>query len=269
MHDPAKNLDIYAICQLIERVGKITLRHFSSRSYQVFTKKDNSPVTEADLEASRELASGLKALSPHLIIDEESVDLAALNPKELPENFWLLDPIDGTRDFIAGTGDYTVNVALIHSYYPIAGFIYAPYHRDLFYAIRGKGAYHQHNSGKWQSIQARSADSKQLTILVNRSAIERAIQSLRLSFPDCKIVRMGSSLKYCRLAQGCADLYVRYGPTHEWDTAAAQIILEEAGGALTNHKGTRVSYRKDGLRNESLMARGDPKLKISYPPDAK
>jgi len=223
----------------------------------VSRKEDNSPLTQADMAAHHVIDAGLSALTPDWpILSEESVSVP-YEERQRWGTYWLVDPLDGTREFIKRNGEFTVNIALIHEHQPVMGVVYAPALDLLFYATKGKGAHRQLGSAPSQLIHARNFEPTQVTVAGSRShAGERLLGFLERLGPHM-LISMGSSLKICLVAEGRADVYPRLGPTSEWDTAAAQCVLEEAGGKLigTDNKPFRYNLKKS-LLNPDFFAVG-------------
>jgi 3'(2'), 5'-bisphosphate nucleotidase len=224
---------------------------------EVQHKHDNSPLTQADLAAHDIIEAGLAKLSPELpVLSEESAAIPFATRQKW-DRYWLVDPLDGTREFIKRNGEFTVNIALIDSHRPILGVVYAPALNLLFYAANGEGAYKQFCSNAPQPIKARNYDATQVTVAGSRShAGEELIRFLDRMGPHM-LISMGSSLKICLVAEGRADIYPRLGLTSEWDTAAAQCVLQEAGGQLIDMDGNPFCYNlKESLLNPHFFAVG-------------
>lgn len=224
---------------------------------EVQHKQDNSPLTQADLAAHNIIEKGLSDLIPELpVLSEESAAIPYSTRREWG-NYWLVDPLDGTREFIKRNGEFTVNIALIENHKPVMGVVFAPALNLLFYAAKGKGAYRQLGSKPPQAISARSFDSTQVTVAGSRShAGDELLRFLDKMGPHM-LISMGSSLKICLVAEGRADVYPRLGLTSEWDTAAAQCVLEEAGGRLVGLDGEPFRYNlKESLLNPHFFAVG-------------
>ncbi|HSH72837.1 MAG TPA: 3'(2'),5'-bisphosphate nucleotidase CysQ [Methylophilaceae bacterium] len=227
----------------------------------VVRKQDNSPLTHADIAAHHVIESGLQKLTPHLPqLSEESIAIP-YSTRATWRRYWLIDPLDGTREFIKRNGEFSVNIALIDHGKPIMGVVYGPDKEQLYYGCAGLGAFKQEGDGEIQRIHARPLNVNDLTIAGSRSHVSVKTKAFlnkvggNLSIP--KSISLGSSLKICLVAEGLADLYPRLGLTSEWDTAAAQCVLEEAGGLLTDHQGEAFTYNtKDSLLNPEFFARG-------------
>ncbi len=234
----------------------------STQGIAVQRKVDHSPVTRADLCAHELITDALRSLTPTIpIISEEGV-LPLAADRLAWERCWLVDPLDGTRGFIDGSVEYTVNIALIEQQRPVLGVIYVPYEKKLYYAMQGEGAYSQ-VQGVSRRIQCRALDFQQpLHIAVSQYHHAQWFTRLLIDIPKYELVRMNSSVKICLIAAGVADVYPRLGPTSEWDTAAGQCIVEEAGGALVNLDGQALTYNaRATLENPGFIVMGDPMRK--------
>ena len=219
-------------------------------------KLDHSPVTQADLVSHRILEAGLARLAPHWpVLSEESVEVP-FDERKSWRHFWMIDPLDGTKEFLHRTGEFTVNIALIEDDRPILGVVYAPAIDKLYFAARGAGSYRK--DGKVTTpIKVAPATAGTTRFVVSRCHASE--QETPAHFKDqtkgCEFMVMGSSLKFCLIAEGAADVYPRNGPTMEWDTAAAQCILEEAGGSVTDLEGNAIRYNKQVVVNSGFVAR--------------
>jgi 3'(2'), 5'-bisphosphate nucleotidase len=238
-----------AITAIYNRTGGIEVRD----------KEDRSPLTEADMAAHHAIVAGLDALTPDLpVLSEESAEIP-FSERSLWERYWLVDPLDGTREFLKRNGEFTVNIALIERHQPILGVILAPVTGLCYFACRGQGAYKQvapHTEPTPIRVRARRA--RRVTVAISRSHPNAGLEQFLKGLGDYECVAMGSSLKSCMVAEGAADIYVRLGPTSEWDTAAAQCIVEEAGGAVTDTTRQTLRYNtKKGLLNPHFLVFGD------------
>lgn len=239
-----------ALCNQIRRVaveaGDITLNHFDDAGYQgADAKADGSPVTLADQEAEHFITEKLKEIVPDvLVVGEEAASEGYRPDLEEHEYFWLVDPLDGTKEFISGSGDYTVNIALIHKGEPVLGVVYAPVHGEL-YAGCGEGTairWMEDNDNE-KPIHVREVPNEGMTIVSSKShGSGEKLDNFLSHYKIKKQVKRGSSLKICSVASGKADMYPRFGPTCEWDTAAAHAVLRSAGGRLTDINGAELSY---------------------------
>jgi len=250
--DPLSDLAAAAALEILE-VGRSGAQ----------TKADGSPVTPADEAAELLIRKELRRLIPELpIISEEQ---AAQEIPKVPArgSYFLVDPLDGTSDFIAGRDEYTVNIALMTDGAPVFGVIAAPASSVIWRGIVGRGAQRIEVSAdgrtvSMQAIRTRSAASDNLTVMVSRSHLEARTKAYVDGLPVTELVRCGSSIKFCRLAEGAADLYARLAPTHDWDIAAGHAILAAAGGTVMAPNGAPIAYGSEDLLIPAFLAWGDP-----------
>lgn len=226
---------------------------------EIVKKDDNSPLTIADREANAVICKGLEKLAiQYPIISEENKAIPYAERKNY-EYCWMVDPLDGTKEFIKRNGEFTVNIALIHKGRPVMGVVYAPVLEELYWAIEGQGAFQHKAGGESKQLQVPSygMQDEGLNIVASRSHLNDATKAFLEQLNAPNIVSKGSSLKFLLLATADAHLYPRVAPTMEWDTAAAQIVLEEAGGAVL-HFETRepLVYNKENLLNPYFIATG-------------
>ena len=226
--------------------------------YCVEQKCDDSPVTEADYAAHEVIYKGLSSLTPEWPVLSEEGELADFELRRQWQRYWLVDPLDGTREFIKCNDEFTVNIALIENHQPVLGVIQVPVNRDCYYAIQGGGAFYQAQGNAAEPIRTQQWNGESITIAGSRSHRMPVFRSFLEFFDDYRLLSLGSSLKSCYVAQGRADIYARFGPTSEWDTAAAQCIVEEAGGLLTDLNLNPLRYNtKESLINPPFFAFGD------------
>ncbi len=243
------------ISDIAVRAGEIILEVYG-REFEVREKSDTSPVTEADEAAERLIASALRAMTPDIpVIAEEEV--AAGRIERINGRFWLVDPLDGTKEFIARNGEFTVNIALIEGDIPVLGVVHAPVLQTT-YAGAGPGtASMVVAAGPKAPISARHIPDDGAVIVASRSHGDD--DKLREFTGAIKVAgsrAAGSSLKFCLVAAGEADIYPRFGPTCEWDTAAGHAVLRAAGGSVRRLDGSDFTYGKPGFRNPEFIARG-------------
>ncbi len=246
--------------KLARRAGAAILQIYSG-TFSVEHKSDNSPLTAADMAAHRIIVEGLHALTPDIpVLSEESAGIDWAIRKAWPRH-WLVDPLDGTREFIKRNGEFTVNIALIEDHAPVLGVVLAPVTSELYFALRQEGAFVERTPGAMpQPIETRPAPSIPV-VAGSRSHAQERTGAMLANLGEHRMVSMGSSLKFCLIARGEADLYLRLGPTSEWDTAAAQCVLCEAGGGVFDLHGEPLRYNaRDSLINPEFVAVGDPTL---------
>ena len=210
------------------------------------------------MAAHHTIIAGLQALTPSLpILSEEEADIP-FTERSGWRSYWLVDPLDGTREFIKRNGEFTVNIALIEDHQPILGVIYVPVSGVSYFACRDEGAYRLEPGGKARAVHVRAWRGGHIIVAGSRSHNDQRFVRFLAQFDDYTIISMGSSLKSCLVAEGKADVYVRLGPTSEWDTAAAQCIVEEAGGKILDTTMQPLRYNtKESLLNPFFIVCGD------------
>ncbi|MFK5892697.1 MAG: 3'(2'),5'-bisphosphate nucleotidase CysQ [Pseudomonadota bacterium] len=245
------------VLELVKRAGKKILE-VAEQCIDIDCKIDNTPVTNADLAANELIVSELSHLdSKFPVLSEESTKIP-FSQRKLWNTYWLVDPLDGTREFINNNGEYSINIALIHEHKAIFGVIYAPVQGVIYYAYKGAGAYKIDGLNKPEQLHVNDQKRCPLIIACGNNQPGDEFEEFVKQLGDVAFIAMGSSLKSCLIADGSADLYARLGPTSEWDTAAAQCIVEEAGGCLTNLKMQPLTYNtKDSLLNPHFLVYGD------------
>ena len=246
-----------AVADLARDAGRRIMRIYKA-GFTVELKDDHSPLTEADMAAHNAILAGLDLLTPTIpVLSEESADID-FETRRRWRTYWLIDPLDGTREFIKRNGEFTVNIALIHEHRPVLGVIHVPVSGVDYLARRGNGAFRQAPGQAAERIHVRTACRKPPVIAGSRSHQGPALKAFLGRIGEHHLLSMGSSLKSCLVAEGKADLYVRLGPTSEWDTAAAQCIVEEAGGRVTDTRMRALRYNtRDSLLNPDFFVFGD------------
>ena len=233
------------------KAGKVA-KEISQRGVKISIKDDKSPVTDGDLAVDEILRSKIKVLSPEIpIISEETVDLN-INIKKEDTSFWLIDPIDGTRDYIKKKEEYTLNAALIIDLKPAAGIIYAPAKNRLFFSY-GKNLAFEMNNGKVTNLRCKKINNNEIIGLENSGETPSEILSIYKKYKVTKKIKMSSSLKFCTLAAGEADIYAAQARAYEWDIAAGHAILKHSGGNVTDFNGKEILYGKKDFKNPSLI----------------
>ena len=219
-------------------------------------KSDESPVTQADLDAERIILDALRRLTPDLPAVAEEEMSAGCVP-EIGDRFWLVDPLDGTREFLSRNGEFTVNIALVENRRPILGVVHAPTRGLTFSGLHPGGATCREGDGPAEAIRVRPPPEQGITVVASRrhGSIEEREHFLRGRKVAARLA-CGSSLKFCVVARGEADVYPRFGPTMEWDTAAGHAVLTAAGGSVTTTEGKEFLYRKPGFENPDFIAWG-------------
>lgn len=228
-----------------------------SGNIAVQQKADHSPLTEADLAAHRLIEHGLNQMTRQIpVLSEESATIP-YSVRAAWKCYWLVDPLDGTREFIKRNDEFTVNIALIEEGRPVLGVVYAPAMDLLYFADSTHGAFKESHDQAAQPIKARQLDLEGITVAGSRSHANERMQGFLRNLSTPELISLGSSLKICLVAEGKADVYPRLGPTSEWDTGAAQCILEQAGGRLVDRSNVALKYNtKDSLLNPEFFACG-------------
>ena len=254
---PTKTL-LPAVELFVREAGAVILEVYAE-DFAVTHKPDDSPVTVADQRAETVLLRSLSMLTPRFpVFAEEAVAAAgAPDAAELGERFWLVDPLDGTREFVARNGEFTVNVALIEHGEPVLGVVFAPALGRLYAGVVGHGAWCEDGAGR-RSIHCRTPPPEGVHVVASRSHGDAAaLQKFLTQHKVASVVAAGSSLKLCLLAEARADLYPRFGRTMEWDIAAGHAVLAAAGGSVLRlDDGTPLRYGKRGLENPDFIASG-------------
>ncbi|MFS8781825.1 3'(2'),5'-bisphosphate nucleotidase CysQ [Synechococcus sp. R6-6] len=249
------------VCRLAEAAGQAILPFYRQKSLPIQLKADASPLTEADLAAHHLILQGLQELTPGIpLLSEESSDIPYAQ-RQGWRHFWLVDPLDGTREFIEGSGQFTVNIALVEAGIPILGVVHAPALGLTYAAAQKLGACKRERTPSCvheQPIRTCPYAQEPLQVVASRShsnpETEQFLERLRQRCGSLEVKSVGSALKLCLVAEGSAHLYPRFGPTLEWDTAAAQCIVEQAGGRVTDLAGDPLRYNKPDLHNPSFVA---------------
>ena len=225
--------------------------------FEVTRKADASPLTEADLASHRTIVEGLRDLTPAIpVLSEESTEVE-FSTRRGWTRYWLVDPLDGTRDFVNGNDDFTVNIALVERHAPVLGVVVVPVTGVTYAAARNLGA-RRHDADGEHRIGVRRTATPPFRVAASRSHRDRKTDAFIRGLGRCEELSIGSSLKFCRLAEGAVDIYPRFGPTCEWDTAAAQVVVEEAGGRVTDVELEPLRYNtSESLLNPHFLAFGD------------
>ncbi len=246
-----------AVIDIARQAGERILEIYHSE-FAVEAKDDKSPLTEADMAAHHVIVAGLGRLTPDIpVLSEESAKIP-FSERSTWRRYWLVDPLDGTKEFIKRNGEFTVNIALIEDHQPVLGVIVVPVSGLCYYAVRGQGAFRQAADGAPEPIHVRPLDLNHLVVAGSRSHAGPALAGFLARLGSPQLISMGSSLKFCLVAEGKADLYPRLGPTSEWDTGAAQCIVEEAGGIVTDTAMRPLRYNtKESLLNPFFFVSAD------------
>jgi 3'(2'), 5'-bisphosphate nucleotidase len=256
---------IEELIALVEAAGAAIMAIYET-DFSVETKPDQSPLTQADLAAHRILAEGLAVLTPEVPLFSEESELPPFEERRSWERYWLVDPLDGTKEFVSRNGEFTVNVALIEAHSPVLGVVGVPVRRQVYVGLAGEGAYRLSREASGTSRHELGGrkldDAGPVGVVASRShggeRLERYLDTLAATFSGVTRTPVGSSLKLCILAEGEADLYPRLGPTSEWDIAAAHAVLAAAGGEVWAVDGAPLEYnRKESVLNPEFFAVAD------------
>lgn len=247
------------VLRVAKRAGSRIMPYFGDHTrLQVRHKADKTPITKADIISHETVLEGLSKLSPNIPVLSEEGDIPKYSVRKLWEEYWLCDPLDGTQGFLRDCEEFSVNIALIQNHQPVLGVIYSPIFQLLYYAYKGNGSYVQFDDEQPSKIQSSSLHRSNLRVIIGRYHSTKRLARLTTLFKSMKIIRLNSSLKFGFLADGKGDIYLRYGPTGEWDTAAGQCILEEAGGLVVDLQGEPLHYnQRDSLINPPFLAIGE------------
>ncbi len=229
-------------------------------------KADDSPLTKADLASHELINAELAKLWPGIpVLSEESADIP-WETRQSWQEYWLVDPLDGTREFISRNGEFTVNIALIKDHKPVLGVVYVPVTGSCYFGARDYGAWRQERGAPAIAIEVRQPAAEPAVIVGSRSHANPELASQLNKLGPHELISMGSSLKFCRVAEGLADFYPRLGPTSEWDTAAAQAVVEAAGGQVVKIDGTPLAYNtRETYLNPYFFVFADPAREWLWP----
>jgi len=263
MSNPVAPLNLESLLESVRAISgqaaKKILEIYDSE-FAVAVKDDRSPLTQADLASHKTICEGLQQLTPEIpILSEESKSLP-YSVRSQWSRYWLVDPLDGTKEFIKRNGEFTVNIALIEGHGVALGVVFVPVTQVCYFAARGVGAFKlEPGAGSVKRIQTRKVDPRSFVVCGSRSHGSEAVQDLIRQLPgEVEFISQGSSLKLCLVAEGRADVYPRFGLTSEWDTAAAQCVVEQAGGIVVDVGFRPLAYNaKDDILNPYFIVIGD------------
>ncbi len=262
--NPAKH-DLERLVDISYRAGLDILQWYDG-DMGITHKADDSPLTNADLASHELISEELEKHWPEIpVLSEESADIS-WQTRRMWNQYWLVDPLDGTKEFINRNGEFTVNIALIRDHQAVLGIVHVPVTGTSYFGARGLGAWRQHEGSNAERIKARQPAAEPLVIVGSRSHANPELASQLEKLGQHELTSMGSSLKFCRVAEGLADFYPRMGPTCEWDTAAAQAVVEAAGGQVVKIDGTPLAYNtKEPYLNPNFFVFGDPTREWLWP----
>jgi 3'(2'), 5'-bisphosphate nucleotidase len=232
---------IEPIVALAEDAGRAILEVYST-DFDVQEKDDESPLTQADLAAHRRISEGLKSLTPDIPVISEESGLPEFSERRQWHRYWIVDPLDGTKEFVNRNGEFTVNIALIEDHRPVLGVVHVPVQAKTYVGCEGVGAERRERDSEPVAVRVSDSSAARARIVGSRSHRGASLDRFLERVGDYDMVPMGSSLKFCVVAEGGADVYPRLGPTSEWDTAAAQAVVEQAGGKVVTLDGKPMKY---------------------------
>lgn len=245
------------VIEISQDAGQLILEIYDT-GFEVETKMDGSPLTAADKSSHDFIVKKLAGLTPGIPVISEESDAVEYSERKSWPTYWLVDPLDGTKEFVRRSGEFTVNIALIQDNSPTLGVVHTPVKDWTHWGSTGNGAWLKRGPQEAAQIKVRQYSGGQATVVASRShgrgRLQGFLDRLESLEGPCRLANMGSALKICLVAEGTGDIYPRFGPTGEWDTAAADIVLSEAGGKLVNCQLEALQYNKEVLLNPSFLA---------------
>ena len=253
-HGQIKSDLIFSVLAIAKQAGMDIMAVYSNADIGVSSNADDSPHNLADLAAHRLIVAGLSKLTPEIpILSEEGPDIPYAERSKWTK-FWLVDPLDGTKEFINRNGEFTVNIALIENGVAVLGVVYAPVLDVCYYGSHAFGAFKEQGQSAAQPITAKSnLAGETIKVVASRSHFDARTEALLLKLGNIECIRIGSSLKLCLVAEGAAHFYPRLGPTMEWDTAASHAVVNAAGGVVVNREGKELRYNKPDQHNPEFF----------------
>ncbi len=246
------------IVALAEEAGRAILKVYAT-DFEVQSKDDESPLTQADLASHRCIAAGLERLTPDIPVISEESGLPDFAERNRWRTYWLIDPLDGTKEFVNRNGEFTVNIALVDRNRPVLGVVHVPVQATTYVGCEGLGAERRAGDAGPRKIEVAASCGDTVRVVGSRSHRGASLDAYLALLGDYDMVPMGSSLKFCVVAEGGADIYPRLGPTSEWDTAAAQAVVEQAGGMVVTLDGKPMKYNeKEEILNPHFFVIGAP-----------
>jgi len=250
-----QNLSINKLVAIAREAGSEIMKIYA-RDFSVETKEDKSPLTDADKKSNEVILKGLKELSPEIPFISEETKLTPFDERKNWKQFWLIDPLDGTKEFIKKNGEFTVNIALIENGVPVLGVVHVPAQNKTYYGAKGVGAFvfTDHQSPITNHFVTHYSNKQKVVVVASRSHLSNEtmqfVEDLKAQGKEVDFLSSGSSLKFCLVAEGAADVYPRFGPTMEWDTAAAHAVVMYTGKKVINYETKQpLVYNKENLLN--------------------
>jgi len=248
------------VASIARAAGREILAVYARGAAVAQAKADDSPLTEADLRSQRFIADALTELAPGVPLLSEEAAPPAWAERSRWARYWLIDPLDGTREFLCRNGEFTVNIALIEGHAPALGVVHVPVADTTYAGIPGEGAWRQVAGAPPQAVHVAAQAAEPVRVVGSRSHRGDSLEAFLARLGGYELKAVGSSLKFCMVAEGAADIYPRLGPTSEWDTAAAHAVVTAAGGTVVQLDGRPLEYNtREGLLNPFFVAYGDPR----------
>jgi 3'(2'), 5'-bisphosphate nucleotidase len=244
------------VTALAREAGRAILEVYAS-SFSVQEKADSSPLTEADLRSEKLILAGLKRIAPEIPVLSEESGQVPWSARRAWNRLWIVDPLDGTKEFVQRNGEFTVNIALVDAHRPVLGIVHAPALGRDYYACEGVGAFRSDAQAAGRPIRVAKRGTGPVRVVGSRSHRGSSLDAFLQRVGAHEMVEVGSSLKLCLVAEGSADVYPRLGPTCEWDTAAGQCVLEQAGGQVLKLDGEPLEYNREDTLNPHFVGFGD------------
>lgn len=246
-----------AVTEIARDAGREILEVYGAAQIDATLKADESPLTQADLRAHRLIVAALKRLTPELPVLSEEAVATAFSERSSWRRYWLVDPLDGTKEFLSRNGQFTVNIALIEAHAPVLGVVHVPVGGTSYQGLPGTGAWRVLPGETPRAIHVSARSASPLRVVGSRSHRGDSLDGFLARAGAHELLPVGSSLKFCMVAEGTADVYPRLGPTSEWDTAAAHAVVLGAGGGVSSLEGSPLRYNtRDGLLNPFFVAFG-------------
>jgi len=253
------NEHLDSVIDIAQDAGDIILQVYRG-DFDVEIKGDGTPLTLADQRSHNLICSRLLELTPNIPILSEESDGITFEERSLWRTYWLVDPLDGTKEFVKGSGEFTVNIALMHENQPVLGVVHTPVKEWMHWGVQSQGAWKQVGTNKKERIQAKSYSGGNMTVVASKShgqdKLEQFLSNVEKTEGSYDVTNMGSALKICLVAEGIGDICPRLGLTSEWDTASADIIIREAGGQILQTNGDTLVYNKPNILNPFFLAVG-------------
>ncbi|QQS28892.1 MAG: 3'(2'),5'-bisphosphate nucleotidase CysQ [Sphingobacteriales bacterium] len=252
-----EQIDLNYLLELVKEAGRAIMEVYS-QTFEVIQKSDDSPLTLADTRSNQILVAGLIQKYPHIPVISEETKLTGYSDRKNWETYWLIDPLDGTKEFVKRNGEFTINLALISHQTPVTGIVYVPAQELTYYAIKGKGSFKLEKGKPPVKLKSSPAElGKPVLTFASRShrnqATDDFIQGLVKKYGEVTVIGAGSALKFCFVAEGKAHFYPRFSPCMEWDTAAGHIVATESGATVVQPDGSPLIYNKENLLSPSFI----------------